>query len=193
MSFPLGSADPTRDPDEPTLIQKICAAAGLLMITLGVFLALILFVGVVQTLRQPEGIGGSLDAWEDTLRGTRAANGGSELVLMPEGSIRLATADELTTATMTAGVRMTAPPVPVAMPFNFWRVVAVFVMLALAGMAVRITFGILSAGSSLLSVAQPYRKLYEWVVQQTIRGERRSVGTTSFDDDSTFDEERPGR
>lgn len=147
---------------QETPFRVMLPGLGALVVLLGIFLALKLFFGILDAIREPSEVAPLLDAWEQVVRGESPfLDIPTELSLVPVTQER-PSPEQAQPTEMTLSLR--DRPLRV----NFERPLAIFVLLVLVGLLFRIAIGITTAGVKMI-VASPYRDVMQRLITELKR------------------------
>jgi hypothetical protein len=149
------------EPERPAEsgVRVLAALIGLVVILVGAALSLYLFFFVLGVLRNPGGVGDSLNQWEQALRGQGADTGGEyvlPLAVTDQGELHFENqelpSDQPTTATLAAQATSGRPLV---IRPNFARFFAAIAMLVLLSILIKLAVGLIGAGGRLVRLLLP--------------------------------------
>jgi hypothetical protein len=132
-----------------------------LVIMLGIFLSLKIFFGVLGAIREPAEFQPVLDQWEEVVKGR------SPLILQPV-DIQVTSTSEGASIEITEPHEPTAAQISGSVRVNYERPLAVFILLFLLLILVRIALGIVSVGVKMV-VASPYKDVMNRLITELRR------------------------
>ena len=141
--------------------RAILPGLGALAIMLGIFLTLKIFLGVLGAIREPAEFKPVLDQWEEVVKGK------SPLLLQPV-DLHVTATSEGASIEITEAQEPTAAQVAGTVRINYERPLAVFILMFLLIILVRIALGIISVGVKMI-VASPYKDVMHRLIKELRR------------------------